>query len=328
MAESPVLSNSPGASVAVAGVPDSSDFLADVVAGLGAHPKTLPCKYFYDANGSHLFDQITGLEAYYPTRTEIGILRSHMAAIVKAIGPQAVVMEPGSGSSLKTRLLLEHLHEPVAYAPVDISREHLLEAAEALRRCFPHIPILPVVADYTQPFSLPNFPTLPRRVVAFYPGSTLGNFPPAEAIQFLGRLRALVGRDGGLLLGVDRKKDAAVLERAYNDPEGVTEAFHLNLLTRINRELGADFALNCFAHVAFYNDEQGRIEMHLRSTQAQKVHVGGRTFAFAPDETICTEYSYKYHPEEVAELGAAAGFSLEQTWSDPRDYFSVYWFVA
>ncbi|MCB9640976.1 MAG: L-histidine N(alpha)-methyltransferase [Myxococcales bacterium] len=309
-------------------LPEKEEFLRDVFAGLQETPKSLPCKYFYDAKGSQLFDQITTLEAYYPTRTELGILQQHLPQIADIIGPNAIIVEPGSGSSLKTHLLLKALYQPTAYIPVDISEEHLHIAAQSLRQQFPHIAISPIAADYTKPFSLPPFPNTTQRIIAYYPGSTLGNFPPTQAIHFLSRLREVVGASGGLLLGVDRKKDKAVLEHAYNDPEGVTAAFNLNLLVRINQELGADFKLEQFAHDAFYNEQEGRIEMHLRSKQEQIVHVQDHRFAFAKDETICTEYSYKYSPEEVQQLGQQAGFQQKCLWSDPQDYFSLYFFSA
>lgn len=312
----------------LAAVPDEQEFLTDVIEGLSAKSKTLPCKYFYDAKGSVLFDQITEQEAYYPTRTELSILEKDLPAITAALGPHVAVVEPGSGSSLKTRLLLKALQDPAAYIPVEISADHLLAAVEDLRSTFPNIPVHPVVADYTQPFSLPELETQPERVFVYYPGSTIGNFRPKEAVPFLRRLRSLVGENGGLLIGVDRKKDKAVLDLAYNDPAGVTEAFHLNLLHRINRELDGEFRVERFEHHAFYNEEKGRIEMHLRSLENQIVRVGHLRFSFTKGETICTEYSYKYTVEEFSAVAHEAGFQLQQVWSDEREYFSIYLFTV
>ncbi|HYG67853.1 MAG TPA: L-histidine N(alpha)-methyltransferase, partial [Anaeromyxobacteraceae bacterium] len=235
---------------------EPSAMLRDVLAGLSASPRTLPPKYLYDAEGSRLFDEITALDAYYPTRTEQGILEAHLDEIAAEIGPGAVLIEYGSGSSTKTRLLLDRLAATLAaYVPLDISEAHLLQTAEALRADYPGLRIEPVAADYTSAYTIPDDPERRRKRVVFFPGSTIGNFEPDEAQAFLRQIVAVVGPGGGLLLGVDRKKDPALLDRAYDDEEGVTAAFNKNLLTRLNRELGGDFDLDAWDHRAFYDPE-------------------------------------------------------------------------
>ncbi|HLT48736.1 MAG TPA: L-histidine N(alpha)-methyltransferase [Rubricoccaceae bacterium] len=307
--------------------PAARAMLRDVLAGLSATPRAIPSKYLYDAEGSRLFDRITALDAYYPTRTELGILREHIDEIAECIGPGAVLIEYGSGSSTKTRLLLDALAPTLAaYVPIDISREHLLRTAERLRADYPGLRIEPVVADYTRPHTIPDDPVQRRKRVVFFPGSTVGNFEPEEAQRFLGQIVEVIGPGGGLLLGVDRKKDPAVLERAYDDDEGVTAAFNLNLLARLNRDLGADFDLDAWAHRAFYDAERGRIEMHLVSLRDQTVHVGGRAFAFREGETIHTENSYKYGPGEIEAIAAPAGLHVVREWSDPAGWFSLLYF--
>jgi L-histidine Nalpha-methyltransferase len=303
------------------GAPEREAFRRDVLHGLRRPHKELPCKYFYDTRGSRLFDAICRLEEYYPTRCEREVLRRHGEEIADALGPGVVVIEYGSGSSLKTRLLLERLRRPAAYVPVDISREHLMRAAERLRARFPGLPVRPVVADFTRPFRLPDLPA-GRRVV-YFSGSTIGNFPPAEAADLLAGIRRLCGPDGGLLIGVDLKKDVAVLERAYNDARGVTAAFNLNLLERINRELGGDFDPARFRHVAFYDPSHGRIEMHLVSRDEQVVRVGGVAFPFRQGESIRTENSYKYSPEDFATLTGRAGLAVRAVWTDEGGLYSV-----
>jgi L-histidine Nalpha-methyltransferase len=299
----------------------------EVVAGLSASPKTLPSKYFYDAEGSRLFDRITALDAYYPTRTEAGILDEHRDEIAALIGPGAALVEYGSGSSTKTRLLLDALAPSLAaYVPVDISREHLYRTAEALRADYPALRVAPVAADYTRPFTIPDDPEERRKRVVFFPGSTIGNFEPHEARRFLAQIAEVVGPGGGLLLGADRKKDPAVLERAYDDDEGVTAAFNLNLLLRLNRELGADFDPEAWTHHARYEPALGRVEMHLVSARDQTVRLDGRAFSFRTGETIHTENSYKYGPGEVEALAAEAGFRLVRSWMDPKGWFAVLYF--
>ncbi len=303
--------------------PRLDDFYDEVVRGLSQDRKTLPCKFFYDECGSRLFDQICGLPEYYPTRTEAAIMRAHGAAMAAAIGPHARLVEYGSGSSVKTRLLLDHLSCPASYVPMDISGEHLMRSAAGLAAAYPHLEVLPVCADYTQEFTLPPGTRPHARTVIYFPGSTIGNFHPAQARQFLAGMAEAAGPDGGLLIGVDLRKSATVLEPAYNDRQGVTAAFNRNLLTRINRELGGDFGLEDWDHHAFYNEHVGRIEMHLMSLCAQTVRVGRREFEFAPDETIWTECSYKYDLAGFAALACEAGWQVAQVWTDADGLFSV-----
>jgi L-histidine Nalpha-methyltransferase len=294
----------------------------DVVRGLGASPKVLPPKLFYDATGAALFERICTLPEYYLTRTELGILRANIGEIAALAGPRCALVEYGSGAGVKIRLLLDALRAPVAYVPIDISQEQLATVAANLAREYPQLAVRPVWADYTAPLRLPALPADARRL-AFFPGSTIGNFHPTEAAAFLGRVRRTVGSDGALLLGVDRRKSARVLRAAYDDAAGVTAAFNLNMLARINRELGADFDLTRFRHRARWNDEASRIEMHLESRSAQTVHVGDREFRFARGETIWTESSYKYDGERLEALVSAAGFEIERLWTDEREWFWV-----
>ncbi len=303
--------------------PERATFLDDVIRGLSQTPRRLPSKYFYDQHGSQLFDAICELDEYYPTRTELAIMRAHVREMVAAVGAGSVLIEYGSGSSLKTRILLEHLVSPAGYAPVDISLEHLTSSAAALASEFPRVPIYPICADFTAAYALPDeFPADARRVI-YFPGSTIGNFPPEAARVFLGHLGDICGPTGGALIGIDRQKSTVVLEAAYNDAKGVTAEFNLNLLARINRELGADFDLGGFAHVAEYDVERGCIEMRLRSERAQRVHLGGQQFDFRPGDTIHTEYSYKYTLPGFERLAQSAGFVMRTTWSDPDQLFSV-----
>jgi dimethylhistidine N-methyltransferase len=304
----------------------SSRFLADVLAGLSAPQKRLSPKYFYDRAGSRLFDRICELPEYYPTRTELAIMHRAAGEMANRCGPRCLLAELGAGSLLKVRLLLDRLDRPAAYVPVDVSGDHLRAAAKELAADYPSLDVLPVVADFTQPFGLPDVPAA-RRVV-YFPGSTLGNFDPPEAEALLRRIARLVGPGGGLLLGVDLRKGEAVLERAYNDAAGVTAAFNLNVLARINRELGADFDLDAFRHRAFYNRERSRIEMHLVSTLPQGVRVGDRSFYFSAGETIHTECSYKYDPAELAAWAARCGLRAVEWWADERDYFAVAFLTA
>jgi len=308
--------------------PDRQQFLDDVLDGLRQPQKRIASKYFYDELGSGLFDAICDLPEYYPTRTELEILRQHAAAMAERIGPEALIVELGSGSSLKTRTLLDALQRPSGYVPVDISREHLAQAARTLDAAYPDLPVLPVCADFLKPFALPTPPQKPRRVVAYFPGSTLGNFEPATALALLQQIRHLVGDGGLLLIGLDLQKDVAVLERAYDDAAGVTAAFNLNLLTRINRELQADFDIDSFDHVARYDAGHGRIEMHLSSRVEQRVTLAGQLFSFAAGETIHTENSYKYQPSAFAAMAAEAGFADDHRWQDTRGWFAVWSLLA
>ena len=302
--------------------PEPADFFAEVIDGLGRAPKVIPPKFFYDAEGSRLFEAICRLPEYYPTRTESGILAARVTDIVAAVGTNCCIIEPGSGSSDKVRLLLDALR-PHSYLPLDISKSHLLDAANKLTQDFPWLKVHAVCVDFTDVLSLPT-PAGPVRKVAFFPGSSIGNFEPADAAVFLDDLRTAVGAGGGLLIGVDLKKDAATLNAAYNDAAGVTARFNKNLLVRINRELGAGFRLEHFAHRAFYNQALGRIEMHLESLCQQSLQIGGRGFAFARGETIHTENSYKYSVPEFQALAAEAGFRAVNAWTDANDLFSVH----
>lgn len=297
-------------------------FLQDVLAGLSRPQKSIPPKYLYDGEGSRLFDAICELPEYYPTRTETGILGAHADDVAARIGIGAVVVEFGSGSSVKVRLLLDALQDCRGYVPVDISGEHLSAAAVRLSEDYPHLSIRPVVADYTRPFPVP---ALAGRRVGFFPGSTIGNFSPGEARGFLCTAAEIIGPGGGLLVGADRRKDPSVLVPAYDDAAGVTAAFNLNLLTRMNRELGADFDPKRFAHRARYDTDRHRIEMHLESLEAQTVAIAGETFRFATGETIHTENSHKFDQDSFAALAEPAGFRLEETWTDANGWFDVHW---
>ena len=305
--------------------PDATDWLllADVLAGLRATPKRLSPAYLYDRRGSQLFEAICDLPEYYLTRTETGILARHAAEMAACVGEQALLLEPGSGSSRKTRLLLDALPDLGAYVPVDISRTHLLEAARALQTAYPRIEVLPVCADFTQGFALPPPRRPPSRVVVFFPGSTLGNFDGSQAVRLLELMRRTAGAGGGLLVGIDLAKDRAVLERAYNDAAGVTAAFNMNLLVRLNRELAADFDTACFRHEAVWVPAQSRIEMHLVSVRAQSVHIAGESITFAAGERLVTEHCHKYTAESFALQARSAGWTPRHAWSDPRGWFSV-----
>ncbi len=298
-------------------------FRADVLRGLRAPKKELPCKYFYDEVGSALFEQITELDEYYPTRTELGIMERHAAEMAQLLGPRCLLIEYGSGSSFKTRHLLDRLRDPAGYVPIDVSGEHLRRSARALGEEYPDVEVLPLCADFTRSLRLPACRKTAARRVVYFPGSTLGNFTPEAALALLRQTAVLCGHDGGLLLGVDLLKDPRVLEAAYNDRRGVTAAFNRNLLARINRELGADFDIEQFAHRAFYNSAHGRIEMHLVSRRDQVVRVGGVPFFFAAGESIHTENSYKYSLAALADLGRASGFAAERVWVDEHQNFSV-----
>jgi dimethylhistidine N-methyltransferase len=296
--------------------------------GLALHPKRLPCKYFYDAAGSRLFDRICELPEYYPTRTELAILQADAPAMAKRLGPDCLVIEYGSGSGTKTRLLLDALARPAAYLPVDIARDHLEQSAAALAAESPNLQIMPVCADFTKPFALPAGVPAGRRRAVYFPGSTIGNFGPAAARRLLARMARMAGRGGAVLIGVDLKKDPCVLEAAYNDAAGVTAAFNLNLLTRINRELGGTFHPSKFCHHALYGPTRGRVEMHLVSRCRQTVRVAGTDFAFEDGESILTECSYKYTVRGFQALAAAAGLRARQAWTDPQHWFSVQYFTV
>lgn len=304
--------------------PDDDVMLRDVLRGLALPAKNIPSLYFYDRRGSELFDAITRLPEYYPTRTEIGILEAHGGEMAAALGPGVRLIELGSGAAMKTELLLARLDAPAAYVPVEISREHLHAAAARIAADFPGLEVLPVTADFTEPFDLPEPKRARvRRNVAFFPGSTIGNFPRAMAADLLRATRREVGPGGAMLVGVDLVKERDVLERAYNDAAGVTARFNLNLLVRLNRELGADFDTGAFRHEAVWDAAHERIEMRLVSARAQTVRVAGRAFDFAAGEILVTEYSHKYTPDGFRRLAEAGGFSVERAWTDPEKLFSV-----
>jgi dimethylhistidine N-methyltransferase len=303
-------------------------FRRDVLAGLSAPTKTLPCIYLYDEKGARLFEAICELEEYYPTRTELSILRRNIHEIASLLGPHANLVELGSGNCLKTRLLLGHLDHPMGYSPVDVARPQLIECSTRLARAYPGLAVEPVCADYTRPFALPALPAGTGRTTVFFPGSTIGNFEPEDAAHFLRRIARLCGPTGGLLVGVDLKKSPETLNAAYNDAQGVTADFNLNLLARINRELQGEFDLEQFQHRAFYNAPAGRIEMHLVSSRQQTVAVDGHHFAFAEGESIVTEHSYKYTVDEFRRLATRAGFEVARHWSDARRWFSVQYLVV
>ncbi|MGH6625453.1 MAG: L-histidine N(alpha)-methyltransferase [Burkholderiaceae bacterium] len=304
-----------------------SQFAQDLLAALSRRPRSISPKYFYDASGSALFDRICELPEYYPTRTELALLSIHAADIAGHMGPRAEVVEFGAGSMRKIRLLLQAMEQPARYLPVDISGDHLSRAAAALRRDYPMLDVLPVAADYTQRLSLPAPMMGAGARVGFFPGSTIGNFSPEEALHFL-QMAAQLLRGGALLLGVDLVKEPAMLHAAYNDAQGVTAAFNLNLLARANRELDANFELTQFAHSAFYNAPLQRIEMHLVSRCAQRVSVCGECFEFAEGETLHTENSYKFTIDSLRQLAAQAGFRPGPVWTDPQHLFSLHWLQA
>ncbi len=302
--------------------PTPADVRAEVLQGLAQPVKRLPPKLFYDRRGSQLFDAITELPEYYPTRTEIGILRDHGSEMADRLGRGSVLIELGSGSSLKIQILLSALN-PAVYVPVDISKEHLLASARALAERFPDLSIRAACADYSTPFDLPLEPGW-QNLAAFFPGSSIGNFDPDDARRLLRRVASRLGGGGRLLIGVDLRKDPAILHAAYNDSQGVTAAFNLNLLVRINRELDGDFDLDAFEHQAYFNARESRVEMHLVSRVDQEVEVAGEVFGFRRGESIHTESSYKYGIADFHSLASDAGFASEQVWMDQEQRFTVH----
>ncbi len=304
----------------------ADSFREDVIAGLSLPQKTLPPKYFYDARGSRLFEAICRLREYYPTRSELALTSRHIGAIARFAGVRSTLIEYGSGESMKSRLLIGAL-DPSAYVPVDISDDALRGATRRLRRGFPRLDILAVHGDFSRPLKIPVAQGRGRRVV-YFPGSTIGNLTPEEAHAFLRMTRGQVGPRGAMLVGVDLTKDANVLHAAYNDARGITAAFNMNLLARINRELGGDFRLQRFRHYAFYNAPMGRIEMHLVSLAPQSVNIGNYRFAFGKGESIHTENSYKYSIEGFRALARSAGFRGEKVWLDRKELFSLHGLVA
>ncbi len=305
--------------------PVVSNFETDVIAGLSSPRKELSPKYFYDERGSELFHEICGLEEYYPTRAEMEILETRGREIGALAGPNATLVEFGSGNNLKIRALLKGLKTPAAYVAIDISRDYLIKAAQDLLAQHPSLEVVAMCADYTEPFDLPALKgAAPGDRLGLFFGSTIGNLNPVQAHRFLAHAAAALGPGAAMLIGVDLKKDPVVLDAAYNDAKGVTAAFNLNLLARINRELDGDFDLAGFAHAAHYDIEQGCVEMHLRSVRDQVVEVAGRRFAFRAGETIHTENSYKYAVAEFQTLAEAAGFAAEAVWTDAAQRFSLH----
>lgn len=304
--------------------PDTENFLGDVLSGLAQPCKSLPPKYFYDARGSELFEAICALPEYYPTRTELAMMQANAADMARVLGPQCLLIEYGAGSGRKTRVLIESL-APVAYMAIDISRTALRQCAAELAQTYPMVRVAAVCADYTRSLRLPTMDVIVRRRVIYFPGSTIGNFTRPEALDFLRYAHVIAGPGGAMLVGVDLKKAPARLHAAYNDAQGVTAAFNLNLLTRINRELGGNFDVSAFEHHAFYDVDNGRIEMHLRSLREQRVNVAGQAFRFRSGETIHTENSCKYSIEEFQRLARDAGFTAEHCWTDAEQLFSVHY---
>jgi len=308
--------------------PDTGDFRGEVIAGLSQPQKTLAPKFFYDERGSQLFEAICELPEYYPTRTEIALMRERAPEMAQRIGPDCVLIEYGSGSGRKTRILVEAL-EPVAYVPIDIASRQLEDYSAEFARGFPNVEVIAVCADYSRPFALPGLERFRQhRRAIYFPGSTIGNFTVSEALAFL-RNACTVARPGGaMLVGVDLKKDPAVLHAAYNDARGITAQFNLNLLERINRELGANIDIDAFRHLAFYNAEAGRIEMYLESLRDQRVAIGNRVFTFRRGETIHTENSCKYSIAEFQDLARNAGFVPQACWTDAQNLFSVHYLTV
>jgi L-histidine N-alpha-methyltransferase len=304
---------------------EQESFRDAILAGLTQSRKSIPCKFFYDARGSALFEEICRLPEYYPTRTEIAILEEHAAAVAARAGRECCLVEFGSGASRKARILLEALERPAAYIAVDISREHLRDATASLAEDFPSLLVAAVCADYTRPFRLPSLPGPAGKRLGFFPGSTIGNFEPEEAEAFLVNCRRLLGPGGDMIIGVDLKKDPDLIEAAYNDRAGVTAAFNRNLLERINRELGAAIDVDGFAHVAFYSKARGRVEIYLKSLADQEVPIAGTRIRFAAGELIHTEYSYKYSVAEFRRLAQRAGLRPVETWIDRGELFSVHY---
>jgi L-histidine Nalpha-methyltransferase len=310
--------------------PSPAHLIDDVLRGLSRRPRMLPPKYFYDRAGAALFERITELPAYYLTRTETAILRDNIDEIARSVGARARIVEFGSGSGAKTRILLRHLEQPVAYAPVDIAHAQLLQFASSIAYELPHLEVLPVCADYGVDLTLPHGEREPARTVAFFPGSTIGNLELPQAAAFLHRIRKLCGAGGGLLIGADLHKDRRVLELAYNDPEGVTAAFNLNLLERIDRECGADFDVAAFRHHAVYDEAERRIEMRLVAGRRTVVTVPlpsakePARFAFEAGDHIVTEYSHKYTVDSFRELAERTGWSVSRLWLDEQRWFGVW----
>jgi len=300
-----------------------SNAMEELVEGLSQPKKMISPKYFYDEIGSQLFDQITELPEYYLTDAELDIMRTHVGEMATLIGKQASLIEYGSGSSLKTRILLEHLDKVAAYVPVDISEDHLYASAQKIRNEFPALAVHPVVADFTRSFALPTPETMPVKNVVYFPGSTLGNFEYAEAMDLMRVMYGEAGDGGALLIGLDLQKDPDIIHRAYNDSKGVTAKFNLNMLRHLNTHYGANFDLDAFEHRAEYDEDKGRVVLELVSQKAQTVTVGDTEFEIADGEAILTEYSHKYTLEGFARMAHDSGFEVEKVWTDPDELFSV-----
>lgn len=307
--------------------PKPADFKLDVLGGLQQEQKKIPPKYFYDQRGSELFDAICDLEEYYPTRTELSILQENSAAISECVGTECMLIEPGSGSSYKVRTLLDNM-KPQAYIPMDISKTFLIEAANKISDDYPWLDVHASCIDFTDKLHLPATIQEAERKVAFFPGSSIGNFEPDDAVGFLTDVAEMVGKEGGLLIGVDLKKEKDMLDAAYNDAKNITADFNLNLLNRINSELNAEFSLENFEHRAFYNEQKGRIEMHLVSKIDQQIKIEDSLVDFERDETIHTENSYKYSVEEFQRLASNAGFSAARVWTDENEMFSLHYYTT
>lgn len=300
-----------------------AEFYKDVVAGLSASRKTLPCRWLYDQRGSELFEAITELPEYYPTRTEIGIFERHLPAMAKAIGASAHVIEFGAGAGTKTRLLLDALDAPASYVAIDISADFLMQSMAALADDYPALDVIPIVGDFMDPSALTGASLPAGNLLAFFPGSTIGNLTDEEIVRFLKAVRTALDEGGRFLIGYDLAKSPDILIPAYDDAAGVTADFNLNLLARINRELDGSFDVDAFEHEARWNEADGRIEMHLVSKADQTAHVNGDEFEFRKGETIHTENSRKFRRDGFAKLAGEAGWSVQETWTDDRDYFAV-----
>lgn len=308
--------------------PDTATFASDVTAGLRQSPRTVPCKYLYDERGSQLFDEICELDEYYPTRTEIAIMRKYAEDIATTIGERCLLIEYGSGSSIKIRLLLDHLKDLAGYVPLDISRDHLVRCAQQLACDYPHVEIFPICADYTEEIELPQTVKEVKQRAAYFPGSTIGNFHKPDAKVFLERVAQVVGPGGGFLIGVDLKKDVATMEAAYNDKRGITAEFNYNLIDRMKRDIDANIDRKDFVFRATWNPDESRIESHLISKRRQTLTVGSESFDLDENERIRTECSYKYTLEEFAELAREVGFEVRKVWTDPEELFSVQYLVV
>lgn len=307
--------------------PARERFRAEVLNGLRKSQKELPSKYLYDERGSYLYERICTLDEYYLPRMEVAIMEAHIGEIVELLGLNTCLVEYGCGNCAKTRILLDHLPAPSAFVPIDISWQQLLRVSQELASSYSGLEVLPVCADYTSNFELPYPKSSCDRTIVYFPGSTIGNFDPIPARNFLEQIASVCGPGGALLIGVDLKKDPGVLHRAYNDREDITAAFNLNLLERINRELNGDFQLDNFRHYAFYNPRESRIEMHLVSLKEQVVHLDDVSIPFAEGENIWTESSYKFSLNDFKQLAAAAGFKVERVWTDEWQWFSVQYLI-